>query len=1171
MANITQANFAAVPVASGTATDTQFHENTSNTNRYFLDEIGTGGAVQETNFALVSGTSIESIPNVAGTTTYTITDPTVTIGSTATITNPDGTVFQSSVTVTAGGVITFNAFPAGVVGANYTVTFTTDPTPFSDSNFHFVTTRFRPTTSGFTANFSDGQIVFTAGRTSFSATTSNLRGTQGNITWNFNDIRLIATNGAVNGFGCTGTDSTTASDLSTVTLNASNVEFIGLNTGTSWFVNLERLAANSTLSNLSFTQSVLNSAEAGTPLIGFNFDGTIRNVNNARYTLRINGLKNNNTWIPIIQSNFQDNTNYGTGTNVLFQPIRQVSGNEIFLINNRYESANITAHRTAQNTDPTMRECVAWNPTFIDDLTNDVITDAVILGLDDSFVNVYRQPTVALAQTSNPTALTGISRVIAAAGNTAGFWLETGNVVVTQAVVTLDKALNWATDNTYTLATAAPVRYKSYTHLLNSSTANVQPHLVDHDGNVGGVFSFQDGQESELRAQPDPFVGTDTSPDDAPGIGAAIDNFNEAYRQIKREWYNDTVNPDEDFEITVNQGTLTYPAGSTVTIHGQLDSSSYNFNTHTYHTDISPQFSANPDGATITSVAVANNGSDLSGSVGFEGNKNVNFSVTAATINAAGGRLRADTQGSATFTANVINDFNQLNGTDGDFRGIYNVPTINISDFDSANPVMVIDNRITNGEPNTVFSQETTINYPSGNNAPEGDPDRDVLELTLINLPARTASDQVLSYNNLVAGTNVIFRTLPAIVSPVYTRAPKMLTVSGLYAGINFEVYDVTDGTNSRSKAPIFTSSDVTLTAGANGVEFSVHSPLNSNIPSSTVNGFDEITGLTEATQRLLLVNGNREYYVDLQSYDAPQQTVFYQHVAFAQYMDENNVVQDRDVGFYADNTNTASAVDAPIVTTVSLDFELDLNVPADITGSEVNITADYTTTQYDLNTVTDVMRLTIDGGSASDGDLPILGGVLCARAANVRGDADYLRTVFARHNNVGIEAVGVRTANDILNSTGSYRWEPLVFDGRRAVRVRRGHVVINGGATQESVQELYLAVDNQAGTIVPASSDQLGAGYSDITIAAHSIADWCTDLENRNNPFSGDRANRTPTVVAYAVSTAATPADVTGITTEELDERGLTRNNLVNLGLQVPILNEDEDALEVIPNFPGG
>ena len=424
-------------------------------------------------------------------------------------------------------------------------------TNFDDDFFHLVCQRIRQTTNT-TVTLADGNIVYTAGFPSFGANQSSF-GPGVTATLNWDRVNLICTNGATNGFGSTGAEGFIAG-------NMDNCGFIGIGTGSIWFLNLQKAAATFGFSNARFVQAVINTPRIGTPFRGFNFDGTTRPNQGGFYTMRVQGQAGTNH---VVQANhvFRGTTSYpdsnvgaGTATTGSHYQFFTFTGT-LWSLNNQYENTStlndnsLTFHRANASSNASVREGYTWNPRFFQTGTTDVITDIRLLDLPTDTYTFAATNSVANGFTAIGTTQDSV--------NSNGYVIQTGTGQATTNNVSqlITGALAFTGDPTdlQLQATAPVVRAKSYTHV--ASPVTVQPNGFSYSGGTAGTYTFDTNHDNFYLA--DSNLNSRAIGDAAIGDAAEIIDLDDIYPTVKRLWLEDN-GADIDFPIVVNGTTLEF-------------------------------------------------------------------------------------------------------------------------------------------------------------------------------------------------------------------------------------------------------------------------------------------------------------------------------------------------------------------------------------------------------------------------------------------------------------------------------------------------------------------------------------------------------------------------------------------------------------------------------------
>ena len=438
----------------------------------------------------------------------------------------------------------------------------------------WVIPRISQRTNGLTIRMHNANVIFYDGSTGFpggdpgAGVFSNATGVVCN--WNLQNNNFVATNGeSASGFG-----QSSAGAQNSTGIVANNI-FSGQrgnghdHTGAAaveqslWFINLQGIPQIN-FANNEFIQGVANTASNGSSLFGLSFDGTVRAGAQGDYTTRVNPWAG--TWMSIEETRYQG-TGYATaasttgGSNHI--QAAELGGAErtIFSVNNRFEANAIAFHKLlgAGGTN-TLREVYAWNPTFTQTGTTTTIAD-VVADFSSNTVTptIYQAPANIYDRTTFPLDYNNNSVIPRVADGYLGFWIQTGSASITtpDSLSIVTKALDFSTGSVI-----APIeaRFKSFTHnvsRLANSVANTR--TIDNNESVG--YETQD----QTFGTVDTVAGTLAA---APNASADVENIDQIYQALKRDWYSNTRPFDFPLSYTgsiLNGGQLTL-AGATNSI-----------------------------------------------------------------------------------------------------------------------------------------------------------------------------------------------------------------------------------------------------------------------------------------------------------------------------------------------------------------------------------------------------------------------------------------------------------------------------------------------------------------------------------------------------------------------------------------------------------------------------
>ena len=423
------------------------------------------------------------------------------------------------------------------IGTDDFVTFSTDFT--DDLPATLIVPRLSQRDDGVSVNISNATIVFTSGSSTFANATDNVYSGDNNVTasWTIQDCNIVATNGAENGWGQSGTGG------QGTTGNISNNNFVAIGNGTSWFVNHQG-AIQVAFAGNRFTQGVFNSS-AEVAFIGGAFDGTTRTHLGGAYTFR----RNNTTAANVAWTMLHGNTFAGTdylevaGTEVdqasIYQTNINRNGVTEYSLNNRVESTVMSTQNARNNRDVDFVEGYTWNPSYIDAGTAADITDVYVSGLPAT----TRLPQATVDFTTDPALATnGLS-------STTGYIFVTGaeTLAATNAdrVVVMPKARNL--DGS--IVTASTLRLKSFTHLLDTTTDTQINDIAETVSNTGDAWGYQNSHT--FAAASDPSVGSYI----LSTVPSQVGDGSDLYPSAKKQWVEGTT-IDENFGVTISGSTL---------------------------------------------------------------------------------------------------------------------------------------------------------------------------------------------------------------------------------------------------------------------------------------------------------------------------------------------------------------------------------------------------------------------------------------------------------------------------------------------------------------------------------------------------------------------------------------------------------------------------------------
>ena len=407
-------------------------------------------------------------------------------------------------------------------------------------------------------------------------------------------------------------------------------------------------------------------------------------------------------------------------------------------------------------------------------------------------------------------------------------------------------------------------------------------------------------------------------------------------------------------------------------------------------------------------------------------------------------------------------------------------------------------------------------------------------------------------------GTNVTLVALQVTLAQ-FATAPSLLEVSGFYTDQKWSVYNISGDTTTlnKTRTALYTS-EANSSLLSNGI-LRLRSGVDSNITSNTTQAqrdaifpdtttqadWTELSGLgTSTANRFLIINGNRAYTVTTHGIVVVPQTQTFNYV-------------DGGITSNTDTTVVPFGLQGVVdVTSFEMSYDIDLNVSA-ASASQTDVTITLGDFTLDGNTIGSNFRFIVSGHSnAVDGQFKAKAPVTNAIFASARDDVDYRHAVYLRLDVHGEAVSGDRRIIPSLTSftsTVRYTWEPLLLASIADTRIRRTHGYVDGGASIETAEALYISQDNNAGSLLAPTDAERILNHSEQDVSATAVSEQATMFDDVN-----------ATVQSEPVSLAASPEQVGVVTEGVLDERGVTRKNLANIGLNAPILNEAEDGLDL-------
>ena len=302
---------------------------------------------------------------------------------------------QTGVIVAAGGSVTVTGSSNdGVVSWDPDTRVLSDTaaaTAFGDLTLNNVTIsiqRYSYLDAGYTAatdtefnvNLTDCNIYVSNGRAAFStqADYAPTDASNDSVVWTLN--RNTWVNSAPNTTIGWGLNTLNIADQFSGT--QTNDTYLGYGqTDGGWFVQHNRVPTTFVASGTTFTGSVFNTGRDGTPLVGLEFDGRVRDQQGFAYTTRFDPLSV--SWSPLVNSTY-NGTNYDVaGLRLHFQPFGIGAGvtDQWLLLNNRYEEGPLIRKGNSTPGTFTAIEAYSWAPSFINGNTGSDATDIRLVGL----------------------------------------------------------------------------------------------------------------------------------------------------------------------------------------------------------------------------------------------------------------------------------------------------------------------------------------------------------------------------------------------------------------------------------------------------------------------------------------------------------------------------------------------------------------------------------------------------------------------------------------------------------------------------------------------------------------------------------------------------------------------------------------------------------------------